>query len=229
MDEQPGDPRWVKIYAPFVFTGSELTTEKLETVFNPQKGVFETSPLIKANGGVLLVDDLGRQQEDHNAILNRLIVPLENKKDVIYVNGVPVILHTHFIPAFSTNLEITIVDEAHLRRAPQHIPLTPPSTDEILEVFQRNLDELGEEYEYDVLESFRNLYTPISEGGESLKPTFAHARDVARMAQAIRIREKKNVIDVPILQEALDQHILVYMQRKYSPDFFDRITQRKSR
>ena len=52
--EQPEDPRWVKVSAPFVFTGSELTTEKLETTFNPNKGVYETSPIIKVNGGVLL-------------------------------------------------------------------------------------------------------------------------------------------------------------------------------
>jgi predicted ATPase with chaperone activity len=83
--EQPEDPRWVKVAAPFVFTGSELTSEKLETLFNPNKGVYETSPIIKANGGILLLDDLGRQKEDHNIILNRLIVPLENKRDVIYI------------------------------------------------------------------------------------------------------------------------------------------------
>ena len=69
--EQPEDPRWVKVSAPFVFTGSELTSEKLETLFNPNKGVYETSPIIKANGGVLLLDDLGRQKEDHNIILNQ--------------------------------------------------------------------------------------------------------------------------------------------------------------
>ncbi len=85
--EQPEDPRWVKVSAPFVFTGSELTIDKLETLFNPNKGVYETSPIIKANGGVLLLDDLGRQKEDHNIILNRLIVPLENKRDVIYIKG----------------------------------------------------------------------------------------------------------------------------------------------
>ena len=105
-----------------------LSTEKLETQFNPNKGVYETSPIIKANGGVLLLDDLGRQKEDHNAILNRMIVPLENKRDVIYIKGAPVIVHTQFIPILSTNLDINIVDEAHLRRAPMHIlPGEPPT------------------------------------------------------------------------------------------------------
>ncbi|HOI40433.1 MAG TPA: ATP-binding protein [Methanobacterium sp.] len=221
--EQPGDSRWVKIFAPFVFTGSELSTEKMETLYNPNKGVYETSPIIKANGGVLLLDDLGRQKEDPNVLLNRMIVPLENKKDVIYIKGAPVIVHTHFIPALSTNLEITIIDEAHLRRAPLHVYLEEPSSDEIVQVFQRNLDALKEKYGEDVLERFRKVYTPHIKGGESLKPTFAHARDVAQIAQAIRIRRGEEEMTVEILEEALDQHILVSMQRKYTPELFNRI------
>jgi len=221
--EQPGDVRWVKIFAPFVFTGSELSTEKMETLYNPNKGVFETSPIIKANGGVLLLDDLGRQKEDPNVLLNRMIVPLENKKDVIYVKGAPVIVHTHFIPALSTNLEITIIDEAHLRRAPLHVYLEVPSSDEIVEVFKRNLDVLKEEYDEDVLERFRRVYIPQLDGGESLKPTFAHARDIAQIAQAIRIRRGEEKMTVEILEEALNQHILVSMQREYTPELFDRI------
>lgn len=221
--EQPGDPRWVKIYAPFVFTGSELSTEKLETLYNPNKGVYETSPIIKANGGVLLLDDLGRQKEDPNVLLNRMIVPLENKKDVIYIKGAPVIVHTHFIPALSTNLEITIVDEAHLRRAPLHVYLEEPSSDEIVEVFLRNINSLKEEYDSEILERFKMVYIPQLEGGESLKPTFAHARDIAQIAQAIRIRRGEEKITVEILEEALDQHILVSMQRKYTPELFQRI------
>jgi len=221
--EQPGDVRWVKIFAPFVFTGSELSTEKMETLYNPNKGVFETSHIIKANGGVLLLDDLGRQKEDPNVLLNRMIVPLENKKDVIYVKGAPVIVHTHFIPALSTNLEITIIDEAHLRRAPLHVYLEVPSSDEIVEVFKRNLDVLKEEYDEDVLERFRRVYIPQLDGGESLKPTFAHARDIAQIAQAIRIRRGEEKMTVEILEEALNQHILVSMQREYTPELFDRI------
>jgi predicted ATPase with chaperone activity len=221
--EQPGDPRWAKIYAPFVFTGSELSTEKMETLYNPNKGVYETSPIIKANGGVLLLDDLGRQNEDPNVLLNRMIVPLENKRDVIYVKGAPVIVHTHFIPALSTNLEITIIDEAHLRRAPLHVFLEVPSPEEIVEVFKRNLDKLKEDYDPDVLERFRNVYIPYLDGGENLKPTFAHARDIAQIAQAIRIRRGEDKMTVEILEEALDQHILVSMQRKYTPELFERI------
>ncbi len=221
--EQPEDPRWVKVSAPFVFTGSELTIEKLETLFNPNKGVYETSPIIKANGGVLLLDDLGRQKEDHNIILNRLIVPLENKRDVIYIKGSPVIVHTQFIPILSTNLDINIVDEAHLRRAPMHILMSPPSPDEIVEVFKRNLDLLREKYDDSILERYKKVYLPAAEGGEQLKPTFAHARDVARISQSIRIRNGEDRITLNVLEESLDAHILIALQRKYTPELFERI------
>lgn len=212
-EEQPQDPRWVKIYAPFVLTGAELSLKELETNYDPNKGVYETSPIIKANGGVLLIDDLGRQRDDHEIILNRLIVPMENKKDAIYVRGIPVIVHSHFIPAFSTNLDISIMDEAHLRRAPLHIFLRNPKIKDIVEVFKRNLDILGEKYDDIVLKRFYNVYDSIQNGGEGLEPSFAHARDLAQIAQAVRIIQDKESIDVSIIEEALKKHVLIVLQR----------------
>ncbi|OPX58517.1 MAG: putative ATP-dependent protease [Methanobacterium sp. PtaB.Bin024] len=212
-NEQPNDPRWVKIYAPFVLTGAELSLNKLETNYNPNKGVYETSPLIKANGGILLIDDLGRQRDDHELILNRLIVPMENKEDVVYVRGIPVVLQTHFIPAFSTNLDISIMDEAHLRRAPLHIFLKNPEIEEVAEVFRRNLNNLGESYEPEAMERFMKVYEPTKEGGEGLQPSFAHSRDLAQICQSVRINRKKDTIDTEIMEASLDKHVLIVLQR----------------
>lgn len=211
--EQPKDPRWVKIKAPFVITGAELSLNKLETVYDPNRGLYETSPIIKANGGILLIDDLGRQRDDHELILNRLIVPMENKQDMIYVRGIPIIVHAHFIPAFSTNLDISIMDEAHLRRAPLHIFLRNPDIEDVAEVFKRNMDELEEDYTPDVLERFMEIYEKQDNGGEGLEPSFAHARDVAQICQAVRINQQKNQIDIPVLNESLDKHVLIALQR----------------
>jgi predicted ATPase with chaperone activity len=212
-EEQPQDPRWVKIFAPFVITGAELSLNKLETNYDVNKGVYETSPIIKANGGILLIDDLGRQRDDHEMILNRLIVPMENKMDAIYVRGIPVIVHSHFIPAFSTNLDISIMDEAHLRRAPLHIFLMNPNLDDVVEVFKRNLEILGEDYEEGVLERFRMVYETSKKGGEGLEPSFAHARDVAQICQAVRIIKDEESISIPILEDALSKHVLIVLQR----------------
>ncbi len=212
-EEQPDDPRWVKIHAPFVLTGAELNLNQLETNYDPNKGIYETSPQIKANGGVLLIDDLGRQRDDHELILNRLIVPMENKEDVVYVRGIPVILQTHFIPAFSTNLDISIMDEAHLRRAPLHIFLKNPEVEEVEEVFRRNLEKLGESYEPETMEMFKKVYITKKEGGEGLQPSFAHSRDLAQICQAVRINKKKSTIDLEVMKESLDKHVLIVLQR----------------
>lgn len=211
--EQPEDPRWVKIHAPFVLTGSELSLNKLETNYDNNKGVYETSPIIKANGGILLIDDLGRQRDDHELILNRLIVPMENKRDVVYVRGIPVVVHSNFIPAFSTNLDISIMDEAHLRRAPLHVFLKNPDIEEVAKVFKMNLDYLDENYDEKIFDRFMNVYCCYDDGGEGLKPTFAHARDVAQICQAVRINRGKSIIDVDVLEGALERHVLIVLQR----------------
>ncbi len=138
---------------------------------------------------------------------------MENKEDVVYVRGVPVILQTHFIPAFSTNLDISIMDEAHLRRAPLHIFLKNPDIEEVEEVFRRNLDKLDESYEAEAIERFNKVYIPKRDGGEGLQPSFAHSRDLAQICQAVRINMKKSTIDTEVMEDALDKHVLIVLQR----------------
>ena len=108
-----------------------------------------------------------------------------------------------------------------------HIILGPPNPDEIVEVFKRNLDELHEKYDDTILERFREVYIPIADGGEQLTPTFAHARDIARIAQSVRIRNQEETITLNVLEESLDAHILIAMQRKYTPELFARIIGKK--
>jgi len=211
--EQPEDERWVKIHAPFVFTGAELTLDDLQGRYDAEKGVYEVPPHVKAHGGVFLVDDVGRQRDSHIAILNRLIVPMENKKDIIHVAGTAVEVYCDFIAAFSTNLPITVFDEAHLRRAPLFVHLTHPPLEDAVDLFRKRLEEMGEKYTEDAIETYRKAFLPKEKGGWGLKPTFAYARDVAQIAQAIRIQEGKDVIDAEIVEKALRRHIVLTLQR----------------
>ncbi len=105
--------------------------------------------------------------------------------------------------------------------------LAPPDPDEIVEVFKRNLDLLQEDYDDSILERFKKVYIPIADGGEQLKPTFAHARDIAHIAQSVRIRNGEEVITPDVLEEALNAHILIAMQRKYTPELFERVMDKK--
>ena len=72
-----GDPRWVKIRRPFIVEGGELTMDELDLVFDDVNKFYEAPFQVKANGGVFLIDDFGRQQVRPRDLLNRWIVPLE--------------------------------------------------------------------------------------------------------------------------------------------------------
>ncbi|HEX7394612.1 MAG TPA: ATP-binding protein, partial [Anaerolineaceae bacterium] len=77
------DPRWARIRRPFVMTGGELTLSGLDLVFDDINRFYEAPFQMKANGGILLIDDFGRQQVRPRDLLNRWIVPLENRIDYL--------------------------------------------------------------------------------------------------------------------------------------------------
>ena len=76
---QRRDPRWIKIRRPFITVGGELTLAGLDLVFDDVHRYYEAPFQLKANGGILLIDDFGRQQVRPRDLLNRWIVPLENR------------------------------------------------------------------------------------------------------------------------------------------------------
>src|SRR5215208_3530650 len=80
---QRRDPRWVKIRRPFIVVGGELTLEGLDLVYDEVHKFYEAPFQVKANGGILLIDDFGRQQVRPRDLLNRWIVPLENRVDFL--------------------------------------------------------------------------------------------------------------------------------------------------
>ena len=126
------DERWVHVARPTVVVGGELTLDHLEFNANPVTGVLEAPVQMKANGGVLVVDDFGRQRCSVEALLNRWIVPLERGYD--YLNtpgGRKVQVPFDLLTVFATNLEPRdLVDEAFLRRIPYKIHTVDPTPDE---------------------------------------------------------------------------------------------------
>jgi predicted ATPase with chaperone activity len=80
---QRRDTRWIRIYRPFVVVGGELTMAGLDLVFDDVNKYYEAPFQVKANGGILLIDDFGRQQVRPRDLLNRWIVPLENRIDYL--------------------------------------------------------------------------------------------------------------------------------------------------
>ncbi|MBI3739177.1 MAG: AAA family ATPase [Chloroflexi bacterium] len=142
------DPRWVKIRRPFIVVGGELTLEGLDLVFDDTHKYYEAPFQVKANGGILLIDDFGRQQVRPRDLLNRWIVPLENRVDFLRLHtGRKVEVPFDVLIVFSTNLPPKdLVDEAFLRRLRHKVEIGDPSYEEYREIFKRVATDKKIEY-----------------------------------------------------------------------------------
>jgi len=143
------DPRWARIRRPFVMTGGELTLSGLDLVFDDVNRFYEAPFQMKANGGILLIDDFGRQQVRPRDLLNRWIVPLENRIDYLSLHtGRKIEIVFDVLVVFSTNLPPKeLVDEAFLRRLRHKIEIPDPSPDEFREIFRRVTAQKGVPYD----------------------------------------------------------------------------------
>ncbi|MBN2256715.1 MAG: AAA family ATPase [Anaerolineaceae bacterium] len=147
------DTRWVKVKRPFVVVGGELTLDGLDLVFDDTNKYYEAPFQIKANGGILLIDDFGRQMVHPRDLLNRWIVPLENHIDYLTLHtGKKIEVPFDVMVMFSTNLPPSeLVDEAFLRRLRHKIEIGNPTFDEFREIFKRSAIALGVGYSDDGL------------------------------------------------------------------------------
>ncbi|HHH89700.1 MAG TPA: ATPase [Aliiroseovarius sp.] len=131
------DRRYVLCDRPTVITGGELTLDMLDLVYNPTARTY-TAPLqLKSTGGVFIVDDLGRQAEPPQALINRWIVPLEENKDILALqSGEKFEVPFDTLVIFSTNFHPNeIFDKAALRRIFFKIKIDGPSRDDFLKIF----------------------------------------------------------------------------------------------
>lgn len=133
------DQRWVVCKRPQVIVGGELILEQLELIFDPISKVYEAPYQLKANGGLFLIDDFGRQKCRPQDLLNRWIVPLEKKVDYLALQtGKKIQVPFDVLIVFSTNLSPKdLVDDAFLRRIRHKIEVPNPSPDEFREIFRR--------------------------------------------------------------------------------------------
>jgi hypothetical protein len=143
------DPRWIKIKRPFIVVGGELTLEGLDLVFDDTHKFYEAPFQVKANGGILLIDDFGRQQVRPRDLLNRWIVPLENRVDFLTLHtGRKIEIPFDVLVVFSTNLPPKdLVDEAFLRRLRHKIEIGDPSFEDYREIFRRVAQQKGLAYD----------------------------------------------------------------------------------
>jgi energy-coupling factor transporter ATP-binding protein EcfA2 len=138
------DARWVMCHRPVIKTGGELTLKMLDLDFDESARFYQAPPQVKANNGLLIIDDLGRQLAPAIDIMNRWIVPLDRHVDYLALHtGKKFMLPFDVIVVFSTNLPPSkLADEAFLRRLGYKIYVGPLSEDEYRVITQQVCDEL---------------------------------------------------------------------------------------
>jgi hypothetical protein len=133
------DRRWIKCRRPFIVTGGELTLEMLDLNYNATSKIYDAPYQLKANNGIYLIDDFGRQQCTPAEVLNRWIVPMERRVDYLKFNsGGKITVPFEAFLIFSTNLNPEqLGDEAFLRRIQYKMLLRSPDEQEFGTIFQR--------------------------------------------------------------------------------------------
>ncbi len=170
------DARWVRIRRPFIIVGGELTLEGLDLVYDTNNKYYQAPFQMKANGGIFLVDDFGRQQVRPTDLLNRWIVPLEKRIDFLTLHtGRKIEIPFEILIVFSTNLKPEdLVDEAFLRRIRHKIEVRDPNWKDYREVFKReaatrNIDMDDQALAYLIKEHYIKAKRP---------PRACHPRDL---------------------------------------------------
>jgi hypothetical protein len=197
--EAPRDRRWIRVRRPVVIVGGELTLDMLDLRFNPISKFYEAPLQLRANGGVFLVDDFGRQRTRPADMLNRWIVPLETRVDYLTLHtGKKFEVPFDVLTVFATNLDpSSLADEAFLRRIPYKIPISDPTIGQFTRIFELNCRRKQIEF-HPVMTGYL-LRTHYRETGRSLRA--CHPRDLIDQVVALcRYRG----IEPTITRELLD-------------------------
>ena len=201
------DRRWETIRRPVIVVGGELTLEMLDLTFNPISKFYEAPIQLKANGGVFVVDDFGRQRIPPRDLLNRWIVPLESRVDFLTLHtGRKFEVPFNVLIVFATNLKPeSLADEAFLRRIPYKILAKNPTMDEYCRIFEMNCKRRGLTFDPVMIEYLhRKYYQP-----RKLQMRACHPRDlIEQVVDRCRYNNREPVITRELLDAACASYFI---------------------
>ena len=154
------DARWVRCRRPMVMVGGELTLAALDLSYSADTGFYGAPVQMVANGGILVIDDFGRQACSPRDLLNRWIVPLESRVDFLTLKtGQKFELPFLVMVVFATNIRPSeLVDEAFLRRIHYKILAESPTQDDFIEIFERVCREKQVAFDHGLVRALLELY-----------------------------------------------------------------------
>jgi|JI10StandDraft_1071094.scaffolds.fasta_scaffold48233_3 DNA polymerase III delta prime subunit len=200
------DHRWQVCRRPSVIVGGELTLETLDLIYSETARFYEAPFQVKANGGMLLIDDFGRQKVHPTDLLNRWIVPLEKRVDFLTLHtGKKFEIPFDQLVVFSTNLDPKeLVDEAFLRRIKYKIEVGNPDELQYRAIFKRVCEASGVPFvEQAVTYLFDHVYKP-----RSLELRSCHPRD---LVQLVRDAARYRAVAPSLSRELIDQAVQVFL------------------
>lgn len=178
------DQRWVRIRRPFVVVGGELTLEYLDLVYSPSLRYYEAPPHLKANGGVFLVDDFGRERVSPHQLLNRFITPMEHHFDYFTLStGQKIQVPLRQVLIIATNLSLdTVTDPAFLRRMGYRLCLEAPTPEAYAKIFKAYAEKNGATVAPEVIEGLLERYRMQRRELRACEPRdlIERARDICR-------------------------------------------------
>src|SRR3984893_8570766 len=177
------DPRWVVCERPCITVGGELSASMLELQMDDDTRVFISPWQMKANNGILIIDDFGRQVLTPRELLNRWIVPLDRRVDYLTLaSGMKFQVPFELMVVFSTNLDpYDLADEAFLRRIQTKVLVENVSPEIFDEIFQRVLQKVQAPSEPGCAEYLRERWA--APGAQNLRACYP--MDIYRLVKAI--------------------------------------------
>jgi len=171
-DPENADARWVLCRRPKIITGGELTMEMLDLQYNPNAKFYSAPLQMKANNGVLIIDDFGRQRIRPEELLNRWIVPLDRQIDFLtLMGGKKFEIPFDLFVVFSTNLDpSSLADEAFLRRIHNKILIDNVTREQFHEIFRRVCGKLELNYDPAIVDYLMDKIT--EELRQPLRPCY---------------------------------------------------------
>jgi hypothetical protein len=180
------DGRWVRIRRPLVVVGGELTLDMLDLIYSPTLRYYEAPPHLKANGGVFLVDDFGRERVSPEQLLNRFITPMEHQVDYFtLMTGEKIQVPLRHVLIIATNLDpARVTDPAFLRRMGYRLFLGPPTPAQYAEIFQAYAKRHGAAVEPEVIDRLLQRYREEKRELRACEPRdlIERARDICRFS-----------------------------------------------
>ena len=201
------DRRFVLCRRPAIITGGELTLDVLDLVYDTNSKIYEAPLQVKANGGMLLIDDFGRQQVQPRQLLNRWIVPLEKRVDFMTLHtGKKIEVPFDQLVVFSTNLAPKdLVDEAFLRRIQNKVHVTNPTVEIFREIFRRQCEALKVPFDQNgLVYLLREYYVKPKRELRSV-----HPRDILRTLVGIaRYRDVPPTLTTELIDRACQTYFV---------------------